>query len=212
MTTPISYFNKYKILLLFFAIYLYGFLPNLVLNAIGITVPEYINKTSDLTVFSILLILFKAFVEEFIFRYLLSLRGWFTALWTFFLIFISTITLNPFLNSDNIYNFIIIYVLSASVLMYALTFLKKSTIYKALFTPSLFKITVSLFTFCIIHVTNYNTSPFSLWFILYILFIYLPFSIYLTFIRLSYKHGFWIATGFHFLYNIFTTVLTLIFR
>jgi hypothetical protein len=201
--------DRNKIIIAFFIIFFYIALLNFFFDLFKINKPEYTYNTRDLSFISILLTLSFAFTEELIFRFFLTLTGWFSAIMSILLVFISIITINPYLDRNNIYYFIICYFSFSLIGLYIISFYKYSRIYKILYTPSIIRNIISIFTFCVVHIANYNYIQFNLNVIIYVLLLYLPYAIFFSHIRINYKYGFWIATGFHFFNNILATILSI---
>ena len=208
----LTYKGLLSLLLILLVVYFYPYLPNFLLDLFRINKPEYVYVAKDLSALSIFLTLFLALIEESIFRLFLTFKGWFPAIWTTVLIFISVITLNTALNSDNIYIFTLGYFCIAFTSLFLISRFKQSSIYRLFYTPSNFRNVISAFTFCIIHITTFRGDFNNFWLVLYLIVLYSPGTVFFTSVRLNYKHGFWIATGFHFLYNILFMILNFIVR
>lgn len=205
--------NKIKLLLTFFAI----FLSNIITVNIYYVFFKQENISipldpvfSTINTFSLFIFFIAALWEEFLFRYYLPFKNKFGAIW---LVLITHYTVFKFfLDGSNNTIYMLISLPLSFCALYLISGFDKSAVYNLIFLNTKFKVYLSALFFSVVHLTNYNIKISNfLYPLVYVLILHLPFTLFLSHIRLNYKHGFWIATWFHFANNILATVLSLIF-
>ena len=160
------------------------------------------------TVTGLFVLFVLAVFEEFISRFFIKIKGWISILWLFLYTYFFIIS--PFFFVFKI-NLPIINISVMAICCVSALILHKFYSYKlnSTISSTSTKIVVSVLGFALIHLSNYDVKPSQLIYMIPIILLnHCPFAYFLAKIHLNYKHGFWIATGFHFLSNALVIVLS----
>jgi hypothetical protein len=173
------------------------------------------DLTNTLGFVSLVIMLFAATYEEFIFRYFTTLKGWIGASWLYIALFLMSFFALKLVYPNSrisIFDISSLWILGILAIIFSIsTFFKNYIFYKQIFLPSRLKNIISVLSFSLIHVINYNFFITNIYILsCYILVLHVPNAIFYSYLHLNYKYGFWIATGFHFTNNVLATILTLL--
>ena len=148
--------------------------------------------------------------EEFISRFFIKIKSWVSIVWLFLYTYFFIIS--PFFFVFKI-NLSVIDISVITISCVSAVILNKFSNYKfnSIISSTSTKIVISVVGFALIHLSNYDVEPAQLIYMIPIILLnHCPFAYFLATIHLNYKHGFWIATGFHFLNNVLVMILNFI--